>query len=380
MGNNVAALSLEDVNRLVRDPSPATRAGTVEKLAAHFNPNDLSPSELKLAEDIVRLMVKDAEVRVREALSASLKHNLLLPHDVAVALARDVDSVALPVLSVSEVLTADDLVEIVHSRGSAARMDAIAGRRVVDARVSAAIVDKGAESTVAKLLANPGADLNEPTLHKVVDKFGDSPAVQEPLVMRGTLPVTVAERLVTYVAEHLRVHLLSHHKISADLALDLIMQSRERATVGLAMGVSEAGLAALVQQLKSHKRLTGSLVLRAICMGNMRFFEHAVAALAGVPVGNARILVHDAGRRGLTTVWERAGLPASFLPAVHAAIDVVVEVERDGLDLDPARTSQRIIQRVLTQYEVLGVSFEDDDLEYLLARVTQLPPASVRMH
>ena len=46
-------------------------------------------------------------------------------------------------------------------------------------------------------------------------------------------------------------------------------------------------LAALVGQLKEGKRLTCSLVLRAICMGNTRFFEHAVAALAGVPVGNA---------------------------------------------------------------------------------------------
>lgn len=368
---------MEDVNRLVQDPSPATRAGTAAKLAQQFNTSSFSPAELSLAEQIFRVMVRDAEVRVREALAANLKHNPMLPHDVAVALAKDVDSVALPVISVSEVLTADDLVQIVRAQGTPARLDAIAGRKEVDAEVSAAIVDIGSENVVAKLLANPGASFAEPTLHKVVDKFGESEAIQAPLVHRAELPVTVAERLVTQVAEHLRTHLLSNHRISPDVALDLVLQSRERATVGLAMGVSESALASLVRQLTENKRLTGSLVLRAICMGNLRFFEHAIAALAGVPVGNTRLLIHDPGKRGLSTIWSKAGLPQSQLLAAQAALDVVGSTELDGLEMDPERYSRRIIERVLTQYEKLGVEFDEDDLEYLLAKVTQLSSTSI---
>jgi uncharacterized protein (DUF2336 family) len=376
----MAELSMDDVNRLAQDPSPATRAGTAAKLAQQFNTANFSPAELKLAEQIFRVMARDAEVRVREALAANLKHNPLLPHDVAVALAKDVDSVALPVISVSEVLTAEDLVQIVQSQGTPSRLDAIAGRKEVDAAVSAAIVDIGSEYVVAKLLANPGAAFAEPTLHKVVDKFGESEAIQAPLVHRAELPVTVAERLVTHVADHLRAHLLSNHKISSELALDLVLQSRERATVGIAMGVSEAALASLVQQLVENKRLTTSLVLRAICMGNLRFFEHAIAALAAVPVGNARVLIHDPGQRGLTTVWGHAGMPESYLPAVRAALDVIRQTDLDGLQQDPERYSRRITERVLTQYETLGVEFNDDDLEYLLARIHQLPPVSNTVH
>ena len=244
--------------------------------------------------------------------------------------------------------------------------------------MSAAIVNVGSESVVAKLLANSGTDFTEPTLHSVVDKFGDSEAIQTPLVHRKVLPVTVAERLVTRVAEHLRAHLLSHREICAALAIEIILQRRERATVGLAMGVDEAGLAALVSQLKTNNRLTASLVLRTICMGNLGFFEHAVAALINVPVANARIVIHDAGGRGLATAWTKAGLAVGLLPAVRAALDVVSQTEREGLDLDPERYARRIIERVLTQYEKFGVAFEDDDLEYLLAKLIQLP-ASVQI-
>ncbi len=374
----MAELSIEDVNRLAQDPSPAARANTAVKLAQKFNPVTLTPAELQLAEQIFRIMARDAEVAVREALAANLKHNSLLPHDVALALAQDVESVALPILTVSEVLTSDDLIEIVASQGQPARLDAIAGRKRLDARVTSAIVDVSpSEAVIAKLLSNPGADFAEATLHKVVDTYGNSEAVQEPLIYRETLPVTITERLVTRVTERLQTHLLFKHKVSPDVALELVLHTRERATVGLAMGVGEAGLVALVRQLKDNGKLGVSIVVRAICMGNLRFFEHAIAALADVPIGNARTLIHDAGKRGLQTVWAKAGLPESHYPVVRAAVDVVAQTEFDGRDLDPERYSRRIIERLLTQYESLGVAFDHDDLEYLLTRVGQLPSASI---
>ncbi len=376
----MTALTMDDVKQLKTNPSPAVRAGTAAKLAQHFNAIPFAPAELALAEQIFRIMVRDAEVRVREALSANLRANPRLPHDVAVSLARDVDSVALPILSASDVLTADDLLQIISSQGSLSRLDAIAGRKEVDARVSDAIVQNGSETVVAKLLANPGAAIAEPTLHKVVDKFGHSEAVQAPLVHRNALPITIAERLVTRVAEHLRTHLLSHHKVSADIALELILQSRERATVGLAMGVSEESLKALVSQLQANNRLSGSLVVRAVCMGNLRFFEHALAALAGLPIDNTRLLIHDPGDKGLRTVWAKTRLPEGSYPAVHAALTVIAQTELDGRDLDPERYSRRIIERILTQYESVGIQFDNDDLEYLLAKVTQIPAASLSVH
>jgi hypothetical protein len=50
------------------------------------------------------------------------------------------------------------------------------------------------------------------------------------------------------------------------------------------------------------------------------------------------------------------------------------------LALDPQRYARRIIERILTQYETLGIDFDDDDLDYLLTCVSQLPPASVSLH
>ena len=72
-----------------------------------------------------------SKTRVRENLSRSLRNSSRLPYDVAMRLAHDIETVALPILADSTVLTPDDLVEIVRS-GSAPKQEAIAGRRDLD--------------------------------------------------------------------------------------------------------------------------------------------------------------------------------------------------------------------------------------------------------
>jgi len=59
--------------------------------------------------------------------------------------------------------------------------------------------------------------------------------------------------------------------------------------------------------------------------------------------------------------------------AVRAAIDVSRELEYDGREHDRERYSRRMIERIMTQYDDLGVEFESDDLNYLLTKMSQLP-------
>ena len=49
----------------------------------------------------------------------------------------------------------------------------------------------------------------------------------------------------------------------------------------------------------------------------------------------------------------------------------LVSTARPG-EYDRERYSRRMIERILTQYGDLGVEFESDDLEYLLAKMAQL--------
>jgi len=362
----------EDVARLLTDPSGESRAAIAEKIASQHQ--GLSEGERKLAEDIFRVMVKDAEVRVRQALSRQLKENHLVPHDVALALARDVEDVALPMLQFSEVLSDEDLVEIVNSQDGHGKLVAVASRAHVSGEVAAALVASHDEGAVATLVANEGAELTEATLSRVVDEFGANDAIGKPLAERHNLPVTVAERLMARVSENLRQNLMKRRDLPPEMATAMLIQAREMAVLGLAD--SETDVLKLVEHLARHKRLTPSIILRAVCMGDMVFFEAALARLAGVKTDNARKLIHDSGKRGFEALFDKAKLPRDFFTAMRAAVDVSADMQYDGGPNDRERFSRRMIERILTQYGDLGVQFETDDLEYLLAKLNKLPASA----
>ena len=364
-------LTKDDVARLLADPSPEHRALLAGKVAGQFDSQALTASERQLALDIVRLMAQDAVLRVRQSLAENLKSSPNLPRDVALSLAQDVEGVALPILSMSQVLSEADLIELVRG-GSSAKQSAIAGRPEVPESLADELIRVADEGAVAVLVGNQGAKLGEDSLNRVIDRFGDSARVQEPLVRRATLPLSVAERLVTLVSETLQNYLVTHHELPDDTAADLILKSRERATVGLVTGDSdEAAVERLVAQLAEGGRLTPSLLIRSLCMGDVTLFEAALAHLAKVPLLNARMLIHDGGRLGLKSLYDKAGLPASLLPAVRIAVDVAKETPFDGEEHDRERHSRRMIERILTQYEGL----ESADVDYLLNKLSDLAPA-----
>jgi uncharacterized protein (DUF2336 family) len=167
------------------------------------------------------------------------------------------------------------------------------------------------------------------------------------------------------VSDQLREYLVAHHDLPAGRATEIILQTRDRVTLNLSHGSDAAELVALTEQMHRKGRLTSLLVWRALSLGDMAFFEAAMATLAGVPIANARILIHDAGDAGLTSLYGKSGLPGRMLPAVRTAVEVLREVRFDGGERDHERYRSRIIARILTQFE----EFPAEDLDYMLDKL-----------
>ena len=365
-------LSKEDVTKLLADPSAEQRTDASAKIAAQFDAGELSPAEREIAEDILRALVKDVEVRVRESLAAHLKSTQNVPHDIALALARDVDSVALPMLKFSEVLTDDDLIAIVRDQG-ATKQVAIAQRPLVSSKVADALIDTGNENAVARLVSNEGADITEASLERVMTDYQESTAVSNSLARRPSLPAAISERLVSAITDRLQEYLTTTVELAPDVASNLILQARERATMGLVEhGSTDADLENLVEQLSRKDRLTPSLLLRALCVGDMNFLERAMAKLAGVPLSNARMLIHDQGSLGLQSIYLKAELPRRLLPAFRAGIEVVTETEYDGGSNDRTRYIERVLERMLTQFEDPTTRISPDDIDYLMGKLNEI--------
>ncbi len=357
-------LTPQDVARLLAQPSPDLRAELADSMAAHLSGNDLAPGEVALARDIVRLLARDVETKVRAALSHGLRHSPNLPHDVAMKLAADIDSVALPVLAESVVLTDDDLVALVRG-GSPRKQSAIAGRPHLTETVSEAIVEHGAEPAVAVLMGNPTAAIAEASFQRAMTRFAGSDRVKSAMAHRDGLPMTVCERLVTMISAQLQEHILKTQALPAGVATDIVLGCREHAMIMLSAGAPETELRQLIAQLHHTGRLTPALVFRALCLGDIAFFEVALAEMGEIPIGNAQILIHEKSGRGLDALYRKARMPPALFGAFQTAVQVVDETAFDGGPRDLERFRARVISRVLTMTE----NVEPEIADYLVAKL-----------
>ncbi|MDO8322937.1 MAG: pole-localized protein SpbR [Phenylobacterium sp.] len=368
MATTRAALTDEDIRTLVKGATPDERAVAAHKLCRNIDRYELSDEERVQAQEILRVMAADAGELVRRALAVTLKNSTIVPRDVALRLAKDVESISLPMLSSSPVFTDEDLAEIVRL-GGPVRQVVIAKRPRVSQTVTNAIVEYGVERAVEAACANDNADFADRALAKVIERFEKSERVLAAVAYRAALPLAVTEKLIDLVSEEVRDHLLNHHALSPDLALEIAMGAKERATIDL---VDQAGRApdvkSFVAHLHKHERLNASLLLRSLAHGHMTFFEWSLAELASVPHHRTWLMIHDAGPLGLRAIYERAGLPARLFPAFRAGVDTFHSMEFDGGARDRERFQERMLQRFLTQ----PANAAREDVEYLLEKMDRI--------
>ena len=371
MSTTRAALTQGDIQSLVRGATVDERAAAAHKLCRRIDETILTEEERQIAHEILRVMAADAAELVRRALAVTLKASPMVPRDVALKLARDVEAIATPILSASPVFTDEDLIEIIRYAGPV-RQIAIATRVSLPETVTTALVEHGAEAAVRTACANDNATFSENGLQTAISRFANSHQLLAAVAYRQALPPSVSERLVNMVSDQVRDHLINHHALPAETAVQIAVGARERATIDL---VDQTGRATdmerFVEHLQVEGRLTASLLLSSLAHGHMTFFEWAVAALAKVPHHRTWLMIHDAGPLGLRAIYERAGLPVRLFTAFRAGVDAFHSMEFDGGARDQQRFQERMLERFLTQ----PTPTSREDLDYLLEKMDRRPEA-----
>jgi len=118
-------------------------------------------------DEVLCQLAELVEVEARTHVAKLLAPLERAPGNVVAKLANDEIQVAAPLLEFSNVLSDDDLIDIVANQSEAHRV-AIAGRNNVPERVGDAIVEHGAGPSVVRLVRNAQAELGKEALHKLV--------------------------------------------------------------------------------------------------------------------------------------------------------------------------------------------------------------------
>jgi uncharacterized protein (DUF2336 family) len=367
-----ANLTDSDIRTLIKGPSDDARAYAAHKICRCIDEAELSPEERAHAEGILAIMAEDAAVLVRRALSVALKNSPKMPREIANKLARDIETIALPVILNSPMLTDSDLIEIVRTCPPSKQV-AVASRETLSTAVTGAIAAFAVPEAVHRALANDNAEFDEDGLDTTLTRFAGVSSITAAMVHRNELPLNITEKLVSLVAGEAFDHLVNHHELPPQIAIELAMGARERVSIDIVeQAIRQKDIARFVQQLNLNGRLSPSLLMRGLCLGHIEFIEHALAELAGIAHQRMWLMIHDSGPLGLKTAFDRAGLPPRLFPSFRAALEVYHSIEREGGVTDRMVFRKRMLERTLTLFQ----SVPKDDLDYLLDKLdaVQLQP------
>lgn len=370
----------EVASQLALERSAERRSQAAIILGTAFAHGALSEAERLIAIKVFERLARDVAIEVRRAFSEHIKDCPLLPRAIAQTLAQDIETVAIPVLRYSMALSEDDLLAIVAD-GNTAKQIAIAERQSVYEPVADALVGTGIKDVVGTLLANKGAKIGETSFHNVVDAFSDDRAIQALLVDRLTLPITVTARLVTLISGELHKRLVTRHGLPDVLAKELAKHGKERALLqAIPPTPSMREIEAIIGRLHSKDALTPTLLLRALCVGKLDLFTVGIAALARIPIINARALMHDVGGKGFKELYKRSGISKDLETAFQIALGVVLDVRRSTVFGWETTDTKRIIDRLVRAYDHLSPESLDSVLCQFGRQISTTPDPTRQAH
>ena len=352
-----------DIRTLVCHPQVSKRAGAAQRLCETYASKKLTITDRAVAKKLLMAMAQDAAKLVRAALAVTLCNSPDLPKAIAKKLAEDVDTIAVPIIRFSPVLSDEDIVRVLRSR-AAAKIRAAAERARISVSVSRSIIRWGDGEAVAKLAANDGAELDEETAREMVRLWHEDDLVTEAMISRRDMPIDILEVLVAHTSAETALA-LEERGLSVHRAADVANRARERATLVLANAAAgPTDLELLITSLHREGRLTGSVILRAICQGHMAFAEMAFARLGDLPLPKVRMMLHDTGPFGVRALAARAFIPANF----HEVLSVAMRLYRDLCrgDVSCRGTFARTLaERLGTS----GVVLDGEDERFILERL-----------
>lgn len=147
----------------------------------------------------------DEVLKIRIALSSTLKEHPDAPPKVVGQLARDIErEVSEPVLKFCAALSDEDLLDILRNHPESWAVQAVAGRATLSEEVSQSVIERDDVPAGLILMQNKGAAISRYTMSTIVEKAKQHTKWQKPIAIRKNLPPELALELVQFVDDKVR--------------------------------------------------------------------------------------------------------------------------------------------------------------------------------
>lgn len=279
----------------------------------------------------------DEVLKVRVALSSTLKDHAHAPPKIAAKLARDVErEVSEPILRFCAALADEDLLDILKEHPATWAVEAIACRDSVSAPISLAVIETNDRKGGKALIENDNADLTESALQQIVLRSKDYPEWQKPVAMRASLPASITKALAEFVDASVRDTLLNRDDLDAETMEEVASVFRRRVDFATDEEGDEKSVEERLKEIEKEGRLGEDVISDAVAMRDRAFVNLALGRMVGAsPEKIQSVFAMKAPKPVIALAWQ-AGLSMRMALQLQKEIAHIPPKEliypRDGTD------------------------------------------------
>jgi uncharacterized protein (DUF2336 family) len=322
MGSKSAATSenlLDELQTTLAHGTVARRVETLRRVTDLFinGAVDYSDEQVGLFDDVFQCLMQHIETSAKALLANRLAAIATAPPGTIRALAfDDLIEVAAPVLSQSERLDDDALIETARNK-SQAHLMAISIRKVLSGAVTDVLVLRGNDEVIQSTVNNPGAEFSERGFTRLVSRAERDDDLATCLAMRPTIPRHLYLKLLAKASVTVRERLEATNPQQARDVPTAVREATRLARVAPSAITRDTAIAhALVKSLYEDGRLDEFQVAAFAEAGKFDEANAAIAALANVPVSIAENMMVETRSEGVMILAKVSGMSWSTVKAI----------------------------------------------------------------
>jgi uncharacterized protein (DUF2336 family) len=340
-----------ELESAIHSGSKEKRVATLRRVTDLFltGADRFTQDQIDVFDDVIGHLVRRIEGKALTELSERLAPVERAPIEVIRRLARDDEiAIAAPVLSQSQRLTSQDLIEVAKTKGQD-HLLAISSRPRIEESVSDVLIKRGSRKVIHRLSENSGATFSEEGYLKLTQKAKSDQGLLEKLGLRLDIPLHFFRELLLRATAIVRERLIARAKPEFKGEIESILNlvsddvgreaTRDRtAALRSVAALKEAGELDEVTLLAFLRAGQQNEVIAAIALLSASDFELAAEIMTS-DRNEAILILCRAARFEWATV--RALLRSR--PEQHG----IVDLQMDQLRQDYTKLTQSTAQRVL---------------------------------
>ncbi len=359
---SVTGLDVTVLEAVIETGGVSARIALARQLCTLIAAEDTPDTEREAVLPVALKLAVDEERAVRAVIAEELSTVATVHPDLLFCVIAGEDELALPFLKITPALNPWHMLAVLRV-GDEARQCTVASRHDITAEAAAHIIKSSAVPVVLAMMDNEMVKLETADMHALYGRLGQSGPLVDRLLALPNLPLDIRITQAKRAASRMRQLMAERSWLPANDASELVADAEEGAVLQVLANAPVEELLRAISFLAAKNLLTPALIIRAACLGEMRVVEASLAHLAGYAPQKAASIIY--GRGGMKSMVSKCGLPASCAGILQAYADVVLEAREEGLNLGRESFGRRLLEALMTRYEMLAPHDRAKQIEYV---------------